>query len=89
MISAKSIFEQLSHSGPLQEYHFYLQELRIDFFGSSGRIINQSEIIVRIDEQIRQSVLVTRQKWKWKDPDFRIDLCEAEYYGNASLLKEV
>lgn len=52
----------------------------------SQTILRDAELF-RIDEQIRQSVLVTRQKWK--DPDFRIDLCEAEYYGNASLLKEV
>lgn len=44
---------------------------------------------VRIDEQIRQSVLVTEQKWRDKDLDFKVDLAEAEFLGSPSLLKEV
>ncbi len=43
----------------------------------------------RLDEQIRQSVLVTEQKWKDKSIDFQIDLEEIQYNGNPALLKEV
>ncbi len=32
---------------------------------------------------------MTQQKWKQKELDFQLDLPEAEYCGNASLLKEV
>ncbi len=44
---------------------------------------------VRVDEQIRQSVLVTEQKWKAKNLEFEIDLDEVDYQGNAALLMEV
>lgn len=44
---------------------------------------------IRLDEQIRQSVLVTDQKWRDKTLDFRLDLEEAVYSGSPSLLKEV
>ncbi len=43
----------------------------------------------RLDEQIRQSVLVTGQKWKNKSLDFQVDLEEVSYNGNPALLKEV
>lgn len=43
----------------------------------------------RLDEQIRQSVLVTEQKWRDKSLDFQVDLEEVEYNGNPALLKEV
>lgn len=43
----------------------------------------------RLDEQIRQSVLVTEQKWKDKSIDFQIYLEEIQYNGNPALLKEV
>ena len=38
-----------------------------------------------LDEQLRQSVLVTQQKWR----DFDADLVPAEYTGSEGLLKEV
>ncbi|MBR3366620.1 MAG: HAMP domain-containing histidine kinase [Lachnospiraceae bacterium] len=43
----------------------------------------------RLDEQIRQSVLVTQQKWRDKDLDMSVDLEPAEYMGSEALLKEV
>lgn len=54
----------------------------------SQAILRDTENI-RLDEQIRQSVLVTEQKWKDKNLDFDIDLEEIDYQGNAALLKEV
>ncbi|MCR5230245.1 MAG: HAMP domain-containing histidine kinase [Solobacterium sp.] len=54
-----------------------------------SQTILRDAVPFRIDEQIRQTVLVTQQKWKEKDLDFHLDLSEAEYCGNESLLKEV
>lgn len=42
-----------------------------------------------LDEQLRQSVLVTQQKWRQKELDFDADLVSAEYTGSEGLLKEV
>ena len=42
-----------------------------------------------LDEQLRQSVLVTQQKWRQKELDFDADLVPAEYTGSEGLLKEV
>lgn len=54
----------------------------------SQTILKDKEVF-RIDEQIRQSVLVTQQKWKDRELDFQINLDEMEYNGNPLLLKEV
>ena len=43
----------------------------------------------RLDEQIRQSVMVTEQKWKDKSIDFQVTLEKVQYSGNPALLKEV
>ena len=42
-----------------------------------------------LDEQLRQSVLVTQQKWRQNELDFDADLAPAEYTGSEGLLKEV
>ena len=42
-----------------------------------------------LDEQLRQSVLVTQQKWRQKELDFDADFAPAEYTGSEGLLKEV
>lgn len=54
----------------------------------SQTILRDKEMF-RIDEQVRQSVLVTEQKWRDKELDFQVDLDETEYNGNPLLLKEV
>lgn len=58
-----------------------------------NRIENQTILTgktkFRLDEQIRQCVLVSRQKWKDKEPDFRVELEDAEICGNEALLREV
>lgn len=43
----------------------------------------------RLDEQLRQSVLVTQQKWRTKELEFSADLPEVFYTGSEALLKEV
>ena len=42
-----------------------------------------------LDEQLRQSVLVTQQKWRDKALDFRAELPTCTYNGSEALLKEV
>lgn len=42
-----------------------------------------------LDEQLRQSVLVTQQKWRTKPLEFSAELAEADYTGSEALLKEV
>lgn len=43
----------------------------------------------RLDEQIRQSVLMLEPIWESKKIDFNIDLDHANYYGNEELLMQV
>ena len=42
-----------------------------------------------LDEQLRQSILVTQQKWRQKELDFEVETVPAEYTGSEALLKEV
>ena len=42
-----------------------------------------------LDEQLRQSVLVTQQKWRGKALDFKAELPACNYNGSETLLKEV
>lgn len=42
-----------------------------------------------LDEQLRQSVLVTQQKWRGKALDFKAELPACSYNGSEALLKEV
>ena len=42
-----------------------------------------------LDEQLRQTVLVTQQKWKEKALDFDLTLPSCIYNGNEALLKEL
>ncbi|MBP3377543.1 MAG: HAMP domain-containing histidine kinase [Clostridia bacterium] len=43
----------------------------------------------RLDEQIRQSILLLEPKWEQKDITFDLELDEVEYYGNESLMHHV
>ncbi len=43
----------------------------------------------RLDEQIRQAVLLLERKWSQKEIEFDIDLPNTLYYGNEELLKQV
>ena len=42
-----------------------------------------------VDEQIRQSVVALETQWERKNIELDVDLCEAEYYGNALLMRHV
>lgn len=42
-----------------------------------------------LDEQLRQSILVTQQKWRGKAPDFKAELSPCLCNGSEALLKEV
>ena len=42
-----------------------------------------------LDEQLRQSVLVTQQKWREKALEFDVNVSPAAYTGSEALLKEV
>ena len=42
-----------------------------------------------LDEQLRQSILVTQQKWRGKALDFKAELPACTYNGSETLLKEV
>ena len=48
---------------------------------------NQSRF--RLDEQIRQSILVLEPEWERKDIAFDVELEEISYYGNENLLHHV
>lgn len=48
---------------------------------------NRSKFLV--DEQIRQSVVALETQWERKNIELDVDLCEAEYYGNALLMRHV
>lgn len=54
-----------------------------------SQTILQDRESFRLDEQIRQCLMVTEQKWKEKDLDYQVDLEKVTYAGNPSLLKEV
>ncbi len=61
--------------------------LMLNRIESQTILTDQSNFI--LDEQIRQSILVTEQKWKDKELLFDTKLEPCNYTGNASLLKEV
>ena len=54
-----------------------------------SQTILTDKVCFSLDEQLRQSVLVTQQKWRQKELDFDADLVPAEYTGSEGLLKEV
>lgn len=58
-----------------------------------NRIESQSiltdEVSFPLAEQLRQSILVTQQKWRNKVLTFEADLQETDYTGSEALLKEV
>ena len=43
----------------------------------------------RLDEQIRQSILLLEDKWTKKDIEFDLELDEIEYYGDESIMLHV
>lgn len=45
--------------------------------------------VFRLDEQIRQCIVMLSPKWEKKKIEFDAHLSETEYYGNASLIQHV
>lgn len=60
---------------------------------SLSKLENQEIILekrlYRLDEQLRQAVLLLEPKWNIKELDLRIDLTKIDYYGNEKLLMQV
>ncbi|MGN0978984.1 MAG: ATP-binding protein [Candidatus Avoscillospira sp.] len=58
-----------------------------------SRIDNQSiqtnRTVFRLDEQIRQAILLLEPKWAGKDILFEVDLDALQYYGNESMLLHI
>lgn len=42
-----------------------------------------------LDEQLRQCILVTRQKWREKPLQFEAELAPCTYHGSEALVKEI
>lgn len=42
-----------------------------------------------LDEQLRQCILVTRQKWRDKPLQFEAELAPCTYHGSEALVKEI
>lgn len=60
---------------------------------SLSKLENQEIILekesYRLDEQIRQAVLMLESEWSFKELDLQIDLMKTDYYGNEKLLMQV
>lgn len=54
-----------------------------------NQAIQSQSILFRLDEQIRQSIVMLEPEWSKKDIEFEADLEEIEYEGNESLLRHV
>lgn len=54
-----------------------------------NQAIQSKQTKIRLDEQIRQSVVILEPVWSSKEIEFDVDLDEVEYIGNESLLHHV
>ena len=54
-----------------------------------NQTIQTKQVTFRIDEQIRQSVVLLEAEWTKKEIDFDVDLEVAEYTGNENLMLHV
>ncbi len=54
-----------------------------------NQTISSEERRYRLDEQIRQAILLLEPKWSQKDIDFDVNLEEVDYTGNESMLLHV
>ena len=54
-----------------------------------NQVIQSRVSTFRLDEQIRQSVVLLEPKWEEKDLEFDVDLERVEYTGNESMLMHV
>jgi signal transduction histidine kinase len=54
-----------------------------------NQITPESKSNFRLDEQIRQSILMLENQWEPKEIEFDVELEEISYYGNESMLLQV
>ena len=54
-----------------------------------NKAIQAKKTTYRLDEQIRQSIVLLEPKWSAKEIDFDVDLDEIEYTGDESLMFHV
>lgn len=54
-----------------------------------NQVIQSKQVKFRLDEQIRQSIILLEPKWSDKNIDFDVDMESTEYYGPEALLMHV
>jgi len=54
-----------------------------------NQIMPDSRTTFRLDEQIRQSLLMLEKQWEPKDIEFEVELEEVSYHGNEGMLSQV
>lgn len=54
-----------------------------------NQLVPETRTYFRLDEQVRQSILLLENQWEVKEIEFDVDLDEISYYGNESMLSQV
>ena len=54
-----------------------------------NQVLPESRVTFRLDEQIRQSILMLENQWELKEIDFDVELEEISFHGNESMLAQV
>lgn len=54
-----------------------------------NQVLPESRTTFRLDEQIRQSILMLENQWEPKEIEFDVELEEISYYGSESMLSQV
>lgn len=54
-----------------------------------NQLIPESRSTFRLDEQIRQSILLLENQWEPKEVEFDVEMDEINYFGNESMLSQV
>ena len=54
-----------------------------------NQVIQSKQTRFRLDEQIRQSIVILEPAWEAKDIEFDVEMEDIEYFGNESLLHHV
>lgn len=53
------------------------------------QVIQTGQTTFRLDEQIRQAILISESEWTAKEIDFDVELDEVDYTGNEALMSHV
>ena len=54
-----------------------------------NQLVPESRSVFRLDEQIRQSILLLENQWEPKEIEFDVEMDEINYFGNESMLSQV